>query len=299
MQLSSLRYLIALDRERHFARAAAACNVTQPSLSSGIAALEQQLGRRLVIRDRRFVDLTPDGKAVLPWARQILFALEGMTLAAAASAGLLEGELQLGTIPAALPVVGAIAEELRLAYPNVRLNLGAGTSREIVRRLFDYTLDAGITYLEHEPPSGVLSVALYREHSVFVTRTAPPLDAEGRIGLSDALDHDLCLLNPSMQNRRILDANLATLGLTVRPRVTADSYVSLLALISTGRFATIMPDSYGSLLPKWALMIPIADPVPASAIGMIVPDRTPLSPLAAAALAVAEKVKTIDDGYRT
>jgi DNA-binding transcriptional LysR family regulator len=168
------------------------------------------------------------------------------------------------------------------------------TSREIVQRLLDYTLDAGITYLEHEPPTGVLSVALYEERPMFVTRTSPSLDADGRIALRAALDHDLCLLHPGMQNRRILDANLAARDLTVRPRVTADSYVSLLALISTGRLATIMPDSYGALLPAWARMIPFADPLPASAIGMIVPDRTPLNPLAAAALTTAKKM-TVDD----
>ena len=53
MQLRLLRYFTALAREQHFARAAEACGVTQPTLSSGIAALEEQFGRRLVARDRR------------------------------------------------------------------------------------------------------------------------------------------------------------------------------------------------------------------------------------------------------
>ena len=75
MQIRTLRYLLALERERHFARAAQACHVSQPTLSAGLVALEEQLGRRLVDRDRRFIGFTAEGRAVLPWARQVVAAL--------------------------------------------------------------------------------------------------------------------------------------------------------------------------------------------------------------------------------
>lgn len=58
MQFRFLEYFIALAEERHFARAATRCHVTQPTLSAGIANLEARLGKRLVQRDRRFVELT-------------------------------------------------------------------------------------------------------------------------------------------------------------------------------------------------------------------------------------------------
>ncbi len=64
MQIRLLRYFVALAREEHFARAAATCNVTQPTLSAGIATLEEQLGKRLVMRDRRYIGLTPEGAAM-------------------------------------------------------------------------------------------------------------------------------------------------------------------------------------------------------------------------------------------
>lgn len=62
MLLRHLRYFAALAREQHFARAAVACNVSQPTLSGAIATLEAELGSRLVVRGRRFVDLTPEGR---------------------------------------------------------------------------------------------------------------------------------------------------------------------------------------------------------------------------------------------
>lgn len=289
MQLSGLRYLIALDQEQHFARAAQACGVSQPSLSAGIAALEAQLGRRLVARDRRFIGLTAEGRAVLPWARQVVAALDALTQAADTAPGPLRGELRLGVIPAAMPIVGAVGAELRRRYPDLRLSVFSLTSREIAHRLREFGLDAGVTYVAHEPPAGVISVPLYDETSTFVSRDA----AGGPIGWEDALAQPLCLLHQGMQNRRILDANLAARGLAVHPAATADSYVALLSLVASGRFATIMPDSYAPLLPAWAKMTPFADPVPASAIGMIVPDRSPLAPMAAAAVTLAHGIRDL------
>lgn len=290
MQLNSLRYLLALDRERHFARAAQACNVTQPSLSAGLLALEEQLGRRLVHRDRRFIGLTAEGRAVLPWARQVVAALDGLVQAAETMPGPLQGELRLGAIPASMPIIGAIAAELRRMHSQVRLSIASLTSREIAGRLAEFTLDAGLTYVEHEPPPGVVSVRLYRERMMFVTRASPEGIEASEIGWEAVLGMPLCLLHQGMQNRRILDANLALKGRAVHPSVTADSYVALLALVESGNFATIMPDSYAPLLPAWARMTAFAEPVAPSAIGLIVADRSPLSPMALAALAIASRL---------
>ena len=76
VQLRFFEYFIALAEERHFARAAARCHVTQPTLSAGIAMLETQLGKPLVLRDRRFIDLTDEGRTVLPHARQMVASQE-------------------------------------------------------------------------------------------------------------------------------------------------------------------------------------------------------------------------------
>ncbi|TKD50361.1 LysR family transcriptional regulator [Sphingomonas baiyangensis] len=289
MQLSGLRYLLALDRERHFARAAAACHVTQPSLSAGIAALEQQLGRRLVERDRRFIGLTGEGRAILPWARQVVAAIDGLVQAAQAAPGPLTGELRLGAIPASMPAIGMFATELARLHPQLRLSISSHTSREIAARLAEFALDAGLTYVEHEPPSGVVRVPLYSERMLFVRRATG--DAPAAIGWDEALAQPLCLLHQGMQNRRILDANLAAIGHAARPAATADSYVALLALVASGGFATIMPDSYAPLLPAWAQMIAFDVAMPASAIGLIVADRTPLGPMALAALAVGDRLR--------
>jgi hypothetical protein len=72
MFMRQLVYLVALDRHRHFARAAEACHVSQPALSAGLAELERELGITIIKRNRSFQGITPEGERVLAWAHQVL-----------------------------------------------------------------------------------------------------------------------------------------------------------------------------------------------------------------------------------
>ena len=298
MQLRLLRYFTALAREQHFARAAEACGVTQPTLSSGIAALEEQFGRRLVARDRRFIGLTPEGQAMLPWAQQLVAVVDGMAHAMEAIAGPVRGEFRLGAIPAAMPVIGHVARALLDQHPGLTLSVRSLTSREIERGLTGFELDAGLTYLDHEPPADMLTAPLYAERYIFLARAGGGFAGRASIGWGEAAGADLCLLHQGMQNRRILDARMAERGLAPNPRAMSDSYVALLAMVQSGGLATIMPDSYLALLPglSWAQVIPFDDPAPASRIGLIIPNRTPMGPLAGVALAVARHI-ALPEGF--
>ena len=73
-----LQYLVALARERHFARAAAVCNVTQPTLSAGIQQLEESLGVLIAERGQRFLGLTAEGERVLAWSQRVLADYGGL-----------------------------------------------------------------------------------------------------------------------------------------------------------------------------------------------------------------------------
>src|SRR3954447_13147507 len=119
MQIRLLQYFVAVSSERHFGRAAESCHVSQPTLSAGLAALEEQLGRRLVERDRRFIGLTPAGAAVLPWAQQLLADFNGLTVASEMTRGALTGTLRLGAIPASVPSIGFLAEVIGRVHPHV------------------------------------------------------------------------------------------------------------------------------------------------------------------------------------
>lgn len=292
MQTRLVEYFLALHRERHFARAAASCHVSQPTLSAGIAMLETQLGKRLVHRDRKYVGLTPEGEAILPWAQQLVAAAEAMGQVAGTVRGPLKGELRLGAIPASMPATGYLVEAVRARFPELNVQLRALTSRQIERGLSGFELDAGVTYLDFEPPAHTLAVPLYGERSMLVS-------SRGGIALPERPDWSdlgrlpLCLLPQGMQNRRILDARLATLGLALRPIVTADSYLALLAIVRQGQLCSIMPTSHAMLLDglDWAIATPLPDTGDLNRVGVIVSDHTPMSPLAQSVLAVARDLQ--------
>src|SRR6185437_8039206 len=78
VNLQELRYLVAVAEHRHFGRAAEACNVSQPTLSSQIRKLEDELGVTLLERTNKRVDLTPIGSQILEHARRALFESQQM-----------------------------------------------------------------------------------------------------------------------------------------------------------------------------------------------------------------------------
>ena len=100
-------YLVALAKERHFARAAASCNISQPAMSAAIRQLEEELGVMLVERDKRFNGFTPEGQEVLLWARRMLADEESLRQGIHNAQRSLTGNLKLGVIPSALPLVPA------------------------------------------------------------------------------------------------------------------------------------------------------------------------------------------------
>ena len=293
MQLQYLRFFVALARQRHFAAAAAQCGVSQPTLSAGIKALEQGLGKRLVDRDRRFLGLTQHGQAILPWAEQVLGSLRGLQQAAEVSAVSLQGEFRLAVIPAALPLVGRLGEQLLRQNPGLTLSVHSSTSRDIERGLAANAFDAGITYLDHEPIADALSISLDEEQYVVATRRGGAFHGQALVSWSDIADQKLCLLHQGMQFRRILDLQFRDRGLSLSPPVIADSYVSLLSLVESGEFISILPDVYARMMAgvDWCEFLPLCEQVPTRRVGLVLVDRDPLGPLAAAALRAAQSLR--------
>lgn len=116
MQLRQLEYLVALARERHFVRAAAACYVSQPSLSAAIRRLEHELGVPIVRRGRRYEGLTTEGEVVLAWAHRILAEGDALRQELSALRDGLTGTLRLGVVPTALPAASLLTTQRSLTH---------------------------------------------------------------------------------------------------------------------------------------------------------------------------------------
>ena len=124
--IDKLEMFLALAKEQHFGRAAEVVGVTQPTLSAAIKQLEEQLGVMLVLRGSRYGGLTPEGKRVLEWARQIVGDTRTMREELRAAKQGLSGNVRLAVIPTALTFVSQLTTGFARAHPNVRFNYYLG-----------------------------------------------------------------------------------------------------------------------------------------------------------------------------
>jgi LysR family transcriptional regulator, hydrogen peroxide-inducible genes activator len=122
--LKQLQYLVALEEQGHFGKAAEACFVTQSTLSAGIRELESLIGVTLVERTRRVVRFTPLGERIVQKARRVVREAEELGDMAKAAGKPLSGELRMGVIPTIAPfLLPRILPRLRADWPDLKLYL--------------------------------------------------------------------------------------------------------------------------------------------------------------------------------
>ncbi|HWK28032.1 MAG TPA: LysR family transcriptional regulator [Solirubrobacter sp.] len=278
MFIRQLEYLAALDRERHFGRAAAACHAAQPTLSAGIRGLERELGITLVRRGREFEGLTPEGEVILGWAQRALGDLEALRQEASRLRGGLEGTLRIGAIPTSLPRSPLITARFHARHPRMRVRLLSMTSREIAHGLEHGELEAGLTYLDNEPLAGVDAVPLWVEHYLLVC--AADADFATSVPWARAAALPLCLLTPDMQHRRIVDGAFAAAGVTPAPAVETNSVSTLIAHARAG-LPGVTANTWldANPLPDDLRALPLVAPEIRHTIGLVTPasgDRSPV-----------------------
>jgi DNA-binding transcriptional LysR family regulator len=287
--IRQFEYLAALARERHFARAAVKCHVTQSTLSAGIKHLEDSLGVLIVERNQRFAGFTPEGERVLFWAQHFLADYSTLQQELGQMDGNLTGTLTLGVVPMAESVVPLLTADFVERHPRVRLVVRSLNSREIERALCDFTLEVGLTYLEHSPSSSLHALPLYRERYILVTSRSGPLGRRKAVRWSEAVSLPLCLLTPDMENRQIIDHHFRSVGAEVRPSLETNSLNTLWFHLHQGPWSSVLPHTFTPLLvdDKKVMSLPLVEPEVSSLVGLVTAKREPMAPAVKALLTVA------------
>ncbi len=143
IKIRDLEYLDAIEKYRHFGKAAEACHVSQPTLSGQIMKLEAQLGVSLIERHPRNILLTPAGEQLLAKARRVLSAARDLELTAKTLGDPLSGEFHLGLIPTLAPyLLPLVMPALIKKLPNLQFYLHEHKTADLLKSLDDGTLDA-------------------------------------------------------------------------------------------------------------------------------------------------------------
>ncbi len=314
--IDAYRYLAALERHRHFGRAADACHITQPALSNALRALESNLGVAIVRRSRQFEGFTPEGQEVLAVAHRILREQETLVQDLASSAGQPRGRLVIGTVPTALPIAARFAAWLVCHHPGIAPQLRSMASQDIESGLEDLSLDIGLGFAERaQGRAGVQLTPQYEEHHHLLWRSAeepgqqPPafvsaseqhaasaglaipvaLAVGPSIPWAQAVERPLCLLTPEMHHRALLERVFAGLGLQVRPVLETDSVLALVVAVQAGPLAAVMPGALvATVAPAPGLHVsPLTQPDLRTPIAFMTSARVRPSRALEAALALA------------
>ena len=244
MNLRDLRYLVALAEHKHFGRAADSVFVSQPTLSTQIMKLEEELGVSLVERTPRKVLLTEVGQEIVKRAREVLTEIEQIREIARRTLDPESGSLRLGIFPTLGPyLLPHVVPRIRERYPRLELLLVEEKTEEILRQLREGRLDAAVLALPvHDAHLHV--ERLFDEPFVLAVPTDHPLAKRSSIGLNQLEDQSLllleeghCLREQALEVCQLAGAAekggfRATSLETLRQMVAADVGITLLPMLA-------------------------------------------------------------------
>jgi len=235
MLLRQLEYFVAVARERHFARAAEACYVSQPALSTAIAKLERELNVTLINRGQSFEGLTLEGERLVVWAKRLLADHHGLKAEAAALRSGISGTLRLGTGPTVSTMMAAPVATFCALHPLAKVKVCSRlSSTELLRQLRNFELDAAIAHFGPDDQSGLKVVPLYEEQYVLLVSGDQLAPGARTITWSQAAELPLALLTPDMRFRQFIDKAFASSGALAAPQVETDSVASLYVNVAAG-----------------------------------------------------------------
>ena len=290
MLFRQLEYFVAVASERHFARAAEKCFVSQPALSAAIAKLERELNVTLINRGHSFEGLTPEGERLVVWARRILAEHDAFKSEVDAVRSGITGTLRLGTVPTASTTASLVLSRFCSAHPLVKVHiLSRLAATELYRRLREFEIDAAIVHVAPEEAHDVNLVSLYQERYVLLAPAAMVGSGAATMTWVEAAQLPLALLTPAMRDRQIIDKSFADHSITVSPQVETDSVASLFAQVSAGNWASIVPHTWlwTSPLGPAIRAVELVDPVLKADVALATNSSGPGSPIARALAASA------------
>lgn len=242
-----------------------------------------EVGVPLVSRDKRYQRLTPEGERILKWAQVILKNWDALEQEVAQLKDVrlgLRGRVVLGGIPSALPLLPYLTKAMNERHPHVEFTVLSLSSDEIVRSLADGSITAGVTYIDNEPLAGVETTPLYEERYCLFVSEDHPLAGRDDISWCEAASKPLCLLTPSMQNRRIIDATFRRVKCRAMVKIETNSIINLCSNVRILGIASIMPDFVINVIGDDARIraIPLVEPRVTQKVGLVMSASDLVSP---------------------
>ena len=243
MNLRDLQYLVAVADHRHFGKAAEASFVSQPTLSTQLKKLEQELGVELIERNPRQILLTDVGERVVAQAREVLSGADAIRELARQAQDPGSGTVRLGLFPTLAPyLLPHVVPPVHERFPRLELLLVEEKTEVVVDQLLQGRLDAGVLALPvHEP--ALHEELLFEEDFVLAVPRDHPLAATPEpVDVSVLGTENVLLLEEGhcLRDQALAVCQLA--GASERAGFRATSLETLRQMVAAGVGVTLLPE---------------------------------------------------------
>ena len=195
MTLQQFEYIIALEKFRHFTKAAEYCNVTQPTLSAMIQKLEDELEVKIFDRSQQPIAPTPAGMLVIKQAKEALVQAEQIKNIVQEQKQDVAGKFTLGILPTIAPyLLPRFISVLMKKYPKLELRIAEMKTHEIKRALLNGEIDAGVLADIEDLEEYNISHLFYEQYMAYVSKSCLLYEKQ-LVKSSDLQNHQLWLLD--------------------------------------------------------------------------------------------------------
>lgn len=241
--ITQLTYALAVDRTRHFGRAAEDCAVTQPTLSMQIKKLEETLGVVLFDRSRKPVEPTDIGREIIRQASDVIREVSRFEDIIHAARGEVRGEFRLGIIPTLSPyLLPLFIDRFERAYPAVTLHVEERQTDVLLGRIADGQADAALLATPTEE-RGVIEHTLFFEPFQVYAAAGHPLLRRKTVQEGDLPPDDIWLLDEGhcLRNQTLRLCDIGSRSSNRSVRFEAGSLETLIRMVSRGSGYTLVP----------------------------------------------------------
>lgn len=286
MNLRDLRYLVAVADHGHFGRAAEACFVSQPTLSTQIRKLERELGVDLIERNPRHLVLTEAGRQIVDKARSVVSEADDIVRIADRARDPEGGTIRLGLFPTLAPyLLPHVVPLVHKRFPKMELLLVEEKSDEILARLRDGRIDAGLLALPI-PDKQLHFEPLFVEDFLLAVPSDHPLARSTDPVPTSVLAAEPVLLleeGHCLRDQALSVCRLA--GAQERPGFRATSLETLRQMVASGVGLTLLPALAVQppvTVSEDVTLLALAEPMPRREIAMVWRPSSPSGPLLSA-----------------
>lgn len=271
MNIQQLEYIVALDKHRHFQRAAEACGVSQPTLSALIQKLEEELDLTLFDRKSHPINTTESGRAVVDQARVVLYHIAQLREMTRSEKELNSGIVRIGVIPTVAPyILPRLFKQMQQMFPQIELRAFELRTAVIIEQLRKAELDMAILATPLEQPD-FLEIPLYYEKFAAYVSPTEELYGKEKIAAHEMPTEHLWVLKEGhcMRNQVF---NFCQTQSTYSTTYEAGSIDTLIKIVDENGGYTVIPELHLPLLhdKQQQHIRPLTAPTPVREISLVI-----------------------------